>query len=611
MSHKGWQSTATVGGQSYVGDGRSDPERSMFSAARAALRGLGQPFEPEQLSNDQAQTNLEMVCRARGWRPPKYSTKRCKYTPQHSGGRGRRKPAQQDQRLYYAEVTIGAERFSGDATYGTEPAMVAAARVALEEKGQSLGLSSRASSDPIEALVRFCKSQGLSEPDYSLSFGRNEVLGESLLDSPHTDWISTLDNVLKRFQSQESELGLEVNYHDDGQMTGPGFDWIVGCSVGIRRRGTSKRFIGTGTTKQKAKEVAAKDAYEWLSKRLHRDVSDYTVLSELNAAEIHLACQNALRQVCHNLVEPMHDEVFAAILITHSGGRDEIVSIGSGTGFNYRHIKNEEAVLDCHAEVLAHRGLETFLFNQIETAQDDKCILQLSEIAGKGKYQVKEGVHFHLFVNKAPCGDAFVPLKGKHAGRLRYRKDDGEGNVLEVPLGKENQHKVCCSAKIALWNVVGLQGALLANLLTHPIYLRTIFVKGADNGEKEGTVCEASLKRAFFGRLQGLRDLPDGYKVNEPAIVVLPSDGVASGGSDSQKHTAFCWAAGCMKEEMIETTSGRREKGDLDVSRRSFARMWASLFPHDERKYQEVKLAADKYQKAKKKCKEYFGSKWI
>ena len=66
-----------------------------------------------------------------------------------------------------------------------------------------------------------------------------------------------------------------------------------------------------------------------------------------------------------------------------------------------------------------------------------------------------------------------------------------------------------------------------------------------------------------------------------------------------------------MKEEMIETTSGRREKGDLDVSRSSFARMWASLFPHDERKYREVKLAADKYQKAKKKCKEYFGSKWI
>ena len=381
----------------------------------------------------------------------------------------------------------------------------------------------------MEALVRLCKSEGLSEPDYSLSFGRNEVLGESLLDSPHTDWISTLDNVLKKFQSQEPELGLamEENYHDDGQVNGPGSDWIVGCSVGIRKRGTSKRFTGTGRSKQKAKEVAAKEAYKWLSMRLRGDVSDYTVLrlsdisSKQNAAEIHVTCQNALRQVCHNLVEPMHDQVFAAILITRSGGRDEIVSIGSGTGFNYHQIENEEAVLNCHAEVLARRGLETFLFNQIETAQDDKCIL--SEIAGKGKYQVKEGVHFHLFVNKAPCGDAFIPwiAKDPDAGRLRYRKDDGEGNLLQVDTGKENQYKVCCSAKIALWNVIGLQGALLANLLTHPIYLHTIFVKGADNGEKEGTVCEASLKRAFFGRLQGLRDLPDGYQVNEPAIVVV------------------------------------------------------------------------------------------
>jgi len=42
---------------------------------------------------------------------------------------------------------------------------------------------------------------------------------------------------------------------------------------------------------------------------------------------------------------------------------------------------------------------------------------------------------------------------------LYYRKDDGEGNVLDAP-GKEDQYKMCCSAKIALWNVVGLQTLL-------------------------------------------------------------------------------------------------------------------------------------------------------
>jgi len=167
-----------------------------------------------------------------------------------------------------------------------------------------------------------------------------------------------------------------------------------------------------------------------------------------------------------------------------------------------------------------------------------------------------------VFICLSISGDARIPLKAKNAGRLYYRKDDGEGNVLDAP-GKEDQYKMCCSAKIALWNVVGLQGALLAQLLTHPVYLSTIFVKEEDSGEKEGTVCEASLKRAFFGHLQGLQSLPDGYKVNEPTIVVLPSNGGASGGSGSQKHTAFCWAAGFKKEEMIKTTSGLREKETL------------------------------------------------
>ena len=610
----GWRSKVIVGDQSYVGDGRADCERSMFSAARAALRALGQPSEPNKLSNDQAQADLERYCQARGWPPPKYSYERCRYTPQHSGGGGRRKQSKAvEQRQCYAEVNIGDKRFLGEATYGTEPAKAAAAREALKRMGQSSSLGP--SNDPIQALLQFCHSQGLEEPVYYHCFGSSNA---SMQDSPHNigggDSVSTLDNVVKKFQSQEPELGLEVSYDDSGQV---GSDWIVGCSVFIGRH-TSKQFTGKGRSKPEAKKIAARKAHEWLSMQLWGDVSKYTILSFADvssgrSAAMDAACQDALRQVCHNLVEPMHDEVFAAILMTRPRCRAEIVSIGCGTGFiNHQiPIKNGEAVFDCHAEVLARRGLVEFLFNQIKTAaQHDECIL--SEIAGK--YQVKEGVCFHMFVNKAPCGDACIPWKGKDAGRLHYRKDDGEGNVLHVPPGKENQYKMCCSAKIALWNVVGLQGALLAQLLTHPVYLSTIFVKGAYDGEREGTVCERSLKRAFFGRLQGLKDLPDGYKVNEPTIVVLPSDGGASGGSGSQKHTAFCWAAGSKKEEMIGTASGSHKKGYLDVSRRGFAKIWASFFPRDERKYREVKLAANEYQEAKRKCKAHFnqrGSKWI
>ena len=100
-------------------------------------------------------------------------------------------------------MNVGAERFLGEATYGIEPARAAAAREALDRKGQSSSL--RSSNDPIKALLRFCRTQGLSEPDYFLYFGSSKaLLSESLADSQNTsraDSISILDDVLKTFQS--------------------------------------------------------------------------------------------------------------------------------------------------------------------------------------------------------------------------------------------------------------------------------------------------------------------------------------------------------------------------------------------------------------------------
>jgi len=150
--------------------------------------------------------------------------------------------------------------------------------------------------------------------------------------------------------------------------------------------------------------VCHQSAHEWLSTQLRGDVSEYTILNFADVTEVDATCHDALRQVCHNLLEPMHDEVFAAILMTSTrpGCRAEIVSIGSGTGFvnHLFPIKSGEAVLDCHAEVLARRGLVEFLFNQIKTAaQGDKSILSKIE----GRYHVKEGVRFHMFVNKWGC----------------------------------------------------------------------------------------------------------------------------------------------------------------------------------------------------------------
>ena len=492
---------------------------------------------------------------------------------------------------YVSTVLVNGHPYLGEERARRKKARPAAARVVLMkfDKPYKPHISNLEVTASLEEL---CRSRNWAPPEYS------------------TDRCSgyecSIGSLVDRFRSQEPQLGLMVQY--DGEHL-KGSQWEVICSVAVGK--APRQFIGTASSKQGAKELAADKAYEWLTEQLRDSVSAYTSLSfadassKRSATEVDSRCIEVLRQVCHNLLEPLQDDVLAAILMTRPGCNAEIICIGSGTGFiNHENlVKDGEAIFDCHAEVLARRGLEAFLFSQVESAS--KGALSIVHKVGE-KFHLNEGVHFHLFVNKVPCGDACIPLNAKDAGRLRYRKEDGEGNLLNP---KDNLHyKICCSAKIALWNVVGLQGALLAQLLGGPVYLNTIIVKGVEDGH----ACRATLERAFFDRLQGVRGLPLGYSVNKPAIVVLPSSAGAKGGSGRSRHLAVCWAAGCEKEELIETATGIRKKGNLDVSKRGFANRWASLVPRDKGKvFQEVKRDAGNYQRAKQKFEDCFLHEWI
>ena len=300
-------------------------------------------------------------------------------------------------------------------------------------------------------------------------------------------------------------------------------------------------------------------------------------------------CSSILQVVCTRLgkLTSCANGVQAAVILKH-GDRCEIVAATKGNDFisESQKLTNSHSIRDCHAEILARRGLILFILREMEKANrgvPDCWVVK----HGKCDYSIKRGVEFHLYVSKVPCGDAAIP-EGEKSGHLRFRCTDGEGSVLETK--RDHLYKMCCSDKIALWNAVGVQGALLSHLLRERVFFTSITVRGGERG---------SVSRAFFGRLEGIR-----LKVHNPQIIILPKVEIAS------TAKALCWVTNDPGRGVVITTAtGEQEKGSTDVSKHNLFKLWMGVAQCKVSTYQAYKLGAEQYQKDKKKCQDFFTQK--
>ncbi|SJL01552.1 uncharacterized protein ARMOST_04874 [Armillaria ostoyae] len=249
--------------------------------------------------------------------------------------------------------------------------------------------------------------------------------------------------------------------------------------------------------------------------------------------------------------------------------RTKVISIATGTKClpTIRLPTQGEALHDNHAEVLARRGAIRWCMEEIlrQTASD-WLVCRTS-----GKYALRDGVALNLYISTVPCGDAstrfLAAFQDEEMALLKdstvrkpadpataARGRDGYSlyGVLRTKPGRADSlptQSMSCSDKIALWNVLGIQGALGSQFL-FPLCITNIVV-----GEVPPSMREMVLEdcnRALWDRLgwQGLAGDYHRPSIRLTDVPFMHSRDVLKAASGSC-NDSLCWIADSHKTHEV------------------------------------------------------------
>ncbi|KAM6176448.1 double-stranded RNA-specific editase B2 [Erethizon dorsatum] len=396
-----------------------------------------------------------------------------------------------------------------------------------------------------------------------------------------------------------------------------------------------RTFEGSGRSKKLAKGQAAQAALQALFDiRLPGHTpsrSKSNLLPQEFADSVSQLVTQKFRELTYGLTS-MHARHKALAGIVMTKGLDtrqaQVIVLSSGTKcISGEHISDQGLVVnDCHAEIVARRAFLHFLYAQLELHlskrredSERSIFVRLKE----GGYRLRENILFHLYVSTSPCGDARLNspyeittdlnsskhLVRKFRGHLRTKIESGEGTVPVrgpstvqtwdgILLG-EQLVTMSCTDKIARWNVLGLQGALLCHFI-EPVYLHSIIV-----GSLHHT---GHLSRVMSHRMEDIGQLPTSYQHNRPLLSGVSNAEARQPGKSPQ--FSVNWVVGNADLEIINATTGKRSCGGSSrLCKHVFSARWAQLYGRLSTRipihgdtpsmYCEAKLGAHTYQSVK------------